>query len=80
MICMKSGNQAKGVLLEDLDAKLDLLIEGQFALARQMDERFLAVDERFREVDYKFEIVFQDLKDLRSDIQLLRDENSNIRR
>jgi hypothetical protein len=70
-----------GVLLEDLDSKLDILVEGQVALDTKIDRhyeefrefvsdakfKFGVVFEKFEEMDDKFEIVFEELHELRKE-------------
>ncbi|HRZ30212.1 MAG TPA: hypothetical protein P5274_00870 [Candidatus Paceibacterota bacterium] len=51
----------QGILAEDINSKLGLILEGHSALIKRFDEvdkRFDEVDKRFDEVDSKFETVF----------------------
>ena len=58
-----------GVILEDIDSKLDLVVEGNQGLDKKIDK----VDEKledFRdEVNYKFEIVFDELRLIRNELK-----------
>ena len=58
-----------GVVLEDIDSKLDLVVEGNQGLDKKIDK----VDEKledFRdEVNYKFEIVFDELRLIRNELK-----------
>lgn len=72
-----------GVVLEDIDSKLDLLVEGHRGLNEKIDkvdkklDNFRnEVDKRFNEVDYKFEIVFDELHLIRNELKekVSRDE------
>ncbi len=79
-----------GVILENIDSKLDLLVEGHQGLDKRiekLDEKVDGIDEkledfrkevskRFNEVDYKFEIVFDELHFIRNDLKekVSRDE------
>jgi archaellum component FlaC len=48
-----------GVVLEDIDSKLDIVVEGHQALDKKIEDFKNETGERFDEVDYKFEIVFE---------------------
>jgi septation ring formation regulator EzrA len=48
-----------GVVLEDIDSKLDLVVEGHQVLDKKIEDFRGEVNEKFKEVDYKFEIVFE---------------------
>src|SRR3989344_2454641 len=75
--------QGLGVLLEHMDSKLDLVVEGHEALdkkidnmAENMSQKFFEVDqkfdimkERFDTVDEKFSVVFEELHLIRSDLK-----------
>jgi hypothetical protein len=58
-----------GVLLEDLDSKLDLVLEGQQGLGVRVDEVDKKVDNLKQDMDYKFEIVFDELRLIRNELK-----------
>lgn len=62
----------KGVLMEDLDGKLDLVLEGQLAIGKQLADFKSEVNGRFRDVDFKFETVFGELRDIRRQVNAER--------
>jgi uncharacterized coiled-coil protein SlyX len=53
-----------GVMIEDLDAKFRLLMEGFGSLDRRVESLEVKIEERFREVDYKFEVVFERFQEM----------------
>ena len=57
------------MILEDIDFKLDLVVEGHQILDKKIEGFREEVDGRFNDVDYKFELVFGELR-------LIRDESS----
>ena len=57
-----------GVILEDIDSKLDLVVEGHFALDKKMEDFRKETNERFNEVDYKIEAVFDELHLIRGEL------------
>ncbi len=79
----KLSERKSGVALEDLDSKLDLLLEGQSGLARRMDllevkveNLILRLDNLEKEMNYKFEKVFEELHLIRNNLKekVSRDE------
>ena len=48
-----------GVILEDIDSKLDLVVEGQGALDVKIDKVDEKLEDFKKEVNYKFDIVFE---------------------
>ncbi len=48
-----------GMVLEDIDSKLDLVVEGHQGLDKKIEDFRKETGERFDEMDYKFEIVFE---------------------
>jgi hypothetical protein len=58
-----------GVLLEDLDSKLDLVLEGQQGLGVRVGEVDKKVDNLKQDMDYKFEIVFDELRLIRNELK-----------
>ena len=55
----KQNEQGFGVLLEGIDSKLDLVVEGHQTLDKKIDNLQGEMNERFKEVDYKFGVVFE---------------------
>jgi hypothetical protein len=75
---LKTKNQKKelsqierhfGVILEDIDSKLDLVVEGHRVLDKKIEDFREETDKRFNEVDYKFEIVFDELRLIRNELK-----------
>jgi len=58
-----------GVILENIDSKIDLVAEGQETLDKKIGDFRKEVDERFDEVDYKFEIVCDELRLIRNELK-----------
>ncbi|MBU4481514.1 hypothetical protein KKH59_04360 [Patescibacteria group bacterium] len=58
-----------GVVLESIDSKIDLLVEGHQGLDKKIEGFRKEVGERFDEVDYKFEIVFGELRLIRNELK-----------
>jgi len=58
-----------GVVLEDIDSKLDLVVEGHQGLDKKIEDFRKEVGERFNEMDYKFEIVFDELHLIRNELK-----------
>jgi len=58
-----------GVVLEDIDSKLDLVVEGVETVDKKIEDFKKEVGERFNEVDYKFEIVFDELRLIRNELK-----------
>ena len=58
-----------GIVLEDIDSKLDLLVEGHQGLDKKIEDFRKEVDERFNEVDYKFELTFDELRLIRNELK-----------
>jgi hypothetical protein len=54
-----SNHRAHGVLMEDLDAKLDLVLEGHLALDKKIDQHHEESVEFREEINFKFGIVFE---------------------
>lgn len=48
-----------GVVLESLDSKMDLMLEGHHALDKKIDNNHQEFQEFRGEVNYKFEVVFE---------------------
>lgn len=79
----KNGEHYVGALLENMDSKIDVILEGHQVLDKKigvLDEKIESlnekvddlsnnVDKRFNEVDYKFETVFDELHLIRNDLK-----------
>jgi len=65
-----------GVVLESIDSKLDLVVEGHEALDRKIDKNHEEFREFRHEVSYKFGVVFDELHLIRNDLKekVSRDE------
>jgi len=65
-----------GVVLEHIDSKLDLVVEGQQALDQKIDKNHGEFREFRDEVNYKFGIVFDELHLIRNELKekVSRDE------
>ncbi|MBU3925783.1 hypothetical protein KJ763_01275 [Patescibacteria group bacterium] len=57
------------VLLENMDSKIDIILEGHHILDKKIDDLKIGIDESFNEVDYKFETVFDELRLIRSELK-----------
>lgn len=70
-----SGKQASsperrlGVVLEDIDSKLDLVVEGHKALDTKIDKHHGEFREFRNEVNYKFGLVFDELHLIRNELK-----------
>ena len=58
-----------GVVLEDIDSKLDLIVEGQQVLDKKIDRHYGEFQEFRKEVDYKFELTFYELRLIRNELK-----------
>jgi hypothetical protein len=67
----KNGKESRhiGVLLEHMDSKLDLVVEGQHVLGNQIQQVDQKVDVLKQEMDYKFDVVFDELHLIRNDLK-----------
>lgn len=65
-----------GVLLEHVDSKIDLVLEGHVALDGKIDGLDKKIEDKFKTVDYKFSIVFDELRIIRNELKekVSRDE------
>ncbi len=68
-----------GVVLEDIDSKLDLIVEGQQVLDKKIDRHYGEFQEFRKEVDYKFEIVFEGQQVLGGKIDKVDKKVENLR-
>jgi len=58
-----------GVTLEDIDSKLDLVVEGVGTLDGKIDRHYGEFQEFRKDVDYKFELVFDELHLIRNELK-----------
>ncbi len=67
------------VVLEDIDSKLDLVVEGHRGLDKKIDIVDKKVDDLHKEMDYKFEIVFEKFDEVDAQFNNVKDELYIIR-
>lgn len=60
---------SQDVILDDIDAKLGLVVEGQFALHEQIVHVDAKLEEFREEVNYKFDIVLDELHEIRGELK-----------
>lgn len=58
-----------GVILENIDSKLDLVVEGVEVLDKKVSQVDQKVDNLKSEMDYKFEVVFDELRLIRNELK-----------
>jgi len=58
-----------GVLLEHMDKKLDLVVEGHVVLDKKLEDFKINVDRRFDEIDYKLEAMAGELHVVRNELK-----------
>ena len=58
-----------GVILEDIDSKLDLVVEGVGTLDGKIDRHYGEFQEFRKDVGYKFELVFDELHLIRNELK-----------
>ena len=58
-----------GAILEDIDSKLDLVVEGVGTLDGKIDRHYGEFQEFRKDVDYKFELVFDELRLIRNELK-----------
>jgi len=68
-----------GVILEDIDSKLDLVVEGQGALDVKIDKVDEKLEDFKKEVNYKFDIVFERFDEVDQRFDEVTDELHVIR-
>ena len=61
--------EGRGVILENIDSKLDLVVEGQQALDHKIDTNHGEFRDFRKEVDFKFGVVFDELRLVRNDLK-----------
>ncbi len=63
-----------GVVLEDINSKLDLVVEGVGVLDRKIDKNHEEFKEFRKEVNYKFEVVFEKFASVESELHIIRND------
>lgn len=58
-----------GVVLKNIDSKLDLVVEGVGILDKKVDRHYGEFQEFRKEVDYKFETVLDELRTIRNELK-----------
>ncbi len=58
-----------GVILEHIDSKVKLVLEGHRGLDKRIEDFRKEAGERFDGVDYKFELVFDALRLIRNELK-----------
>ena len=76
---LSSSERHSGVVLEDIDSKLDLVIEGHQGLDKKIDIVDKKVDSLHEEMDYKFGIVFEKFDKIDTQFSDVKDELHIIR-
>jgi len=78
---LSSPERHFGVILEDIDSKLDLVVEGLETVDKKIDRHYGEFQEFRKEVDYKFEIVFEkfdkvdaQFSDVKDELYIIRNE------
>ena len=74
----KREERGKGVLMEDLDKKLDQVLEGYNALDAKIDKNHGEFREFVSEVNFKFDIVFKELRGIHGEMNVLQDGMSAL--
>lgn len=62
------------MVLENIDSKLDLIVEGHKALDKKVDRNHQEFQEFRQEVNYKFEVVFEKFDDVTDELRVIRNE------
>jgi len=57
------------VVLEDIDSKMDVVLEGHHVLDKKVDQVDKKVDNLKLEMDYKFDIVLDELRLIRNELK-----------
>lgn len=65
----KTAERGIGVMLEQMDSKLDLVLEGQDALSARIDALETRLADLQEEMNYKFEAVFEELYLIRNELK-----------
>lgn len=63
-----------GVILEDIDFKLNLVVEGHQNLDQKIDRVDAKVDNLQKEMDYKFEVVFEKFGEITEELHIIRND------
>lgn len=69
-------SRGDGVILEHIDSKLDLVLEGQGGLSDRIDHVDGKVEHLQKEMNYRFDTVFDELRLIRNELKekVSRDE------
>lgn len=65
----KENPRREGVLLEHIDSKLDLVIEGHKTLDQKIEKIDGGMNLRFNEVDYKLGVIFDELHIIKNELK-----------
>ena len=68
-----------GVILENMDSKIDLVLEGHKALDVKIDKNHEEFREFRKEVNYKFDVVFEKFDEIDAQFNNVKDELHIIR-
>ncbi len=63
-----------GVVLEDIDSKLDLVVKGQEVLDIKIEKVDEKLEDFRKEVNYKFEVVFEKFDEVTDELRVIRNE------
>ena len=63
-----------GVVLENIDAKLDLVVEGHQVLDKKIDKNHQELKDFRSEVNYKFGVVFEKFDEVADELHLIHNE------
>lgn len=58
-----------GALLENMDSKIDVLVEGHRTIDGKIDKHYFEFQEFRKEVNYKFDVVFDELHLIRNELK-----------
>lgn len=58
-----------GALLENMDSKIDILVEGHRVLDGKIDKHYFEFQDFRNEVNYKFDVVFDELHLIRNELK-----------
>jgi hypothetical protein len=58
-----------GALLENMDSKIDVLVDGHRVLDGKIDKHYYEFQDFRKEVNYKFDIVFEELHLIRNELK-----------
>jgi hypothetical protein len=70
-------DRGRGVLIEDLDVKLDLVLDGYSALDKKIDYHHEELVGFREETNFKFGIVFEKFGEIHNELQEVRSDPRN---